>query len=302
MKLARAALLQCGQWISRFHWCWWLTFSRFTCYYFCFTCLALPGCFELRPFRQYCQRQLNSEKSVLADLPHLSLVSLSLGLQKRWLRTMLKLLRRKSFRKSKEFKPGKGSKSTLNSSSGSVSASNAGGSYYIRPQRRKVSHNTDTSQNSLDRKSIGSHRYSSVNLGSPVPAPEIVQYSRPPENLTSPVRESLDTSGSSQLVKKELNAVSKVSQVMNVISAVRNADETAARLRTGNVMPTPRCLPPTPKRSTGHSQRPSAQALPTPHVHSTAEAVIPKPSARMSLRTKVEIKSFIHISSSFSRW
>ena len=209
---------------------------------------------------------------------------------------MLKLLRRKSFRKSKEFKPG--SKSTLNSSSGSVS--NAGGSYYIRPQRRssgdrKVSHNTDTSQNSLN-KSIGSHRYSSVNLGSPVPAPEIVQYSRPPENLTSPVRESLENSSgcsssqtqtsSGRVVKtKELNAVS---QVMNVISAVRNADETAARLRTGNVMPTPRCLPPTPKRSTGHSQRPSAQALPTPStVHSTAEAVIPKPSARMSLRTKV---------------
>ena len=66
LKLARVALLQCGQWISRFHWCWWLTFSRFTCYYFCFTCLALPGCFELRPFRQYCQRQLNSEKSVHA--------------------------------------------------------------------------------------------------------------------------------------------------------------------------------------------------------------------------------------------
>ena len=223
---------------------------------------------------------------------------------------MLKLLRRKSFRKSKEFKPG--SKSTLNSSSGSVS--NAGGSYYIRPQRRssgdrKVSHNTDTSQNSLN-KSIGSHRYSSVNLGSPVPAPEIVQYSRPPENLTSPVRESLEnssgcsssqtqTSASGRVVKtKELNAVS---QVMNVISAVRNADETAARLRTGNVMPTPRCLPPTPKRSTGHSQRPSAQALPTPStVHSTAEAVIPKPSARMSLRTKVE-KNVLFIFK-FSRW
>ena len=204
---------------------------------------------------------------------------------------MLKLLRRKSFRKSKEFKPG--SKSTLNSSSGSVS--NAGGQYYIRPQRSsarrdKVSLNTDTSQNSLDRKSIGSHRYSSVNLGSPVPAPEIVQYSRPPENLTSPVRESLETTrGCPPLVSSERPKVKEAGlQVMNVISAVRNADETAARLRTGNVMPTPRCLPPTPKRSTGHSSRPSAQALPTPStVHSTAEAVIPKPSARMSLRTKV---------------
>ena len=200
---------------------------------------------------------------------------------------MLKLLRRKSFRKSKEFKPG--SKSTLNSSSGSVS--NAGGQYYIRPQRRsKVSHNTDTSQNSLDRKSIGSHRYSSVNLGSPVPAPEIVQYSRPPENLTSPVRESLERPptvvGPQKLPQSQKDVV-----LMNVISAVRNADETAARLRTGNVMPTPRCLPPTPKRSAGHHSRPSAQALPTPStVHSTAEAVIPKPSARMSLRTKVFYK------------
>ena len=108
---------------------------------------------------------------------------------------MLKLLRRKSFRKSKEFNPSS-RQSNLNSSSGSV-VSGAGGQYFAnRPHRRSrtsINPNPEAgvSQNSLDRKSIGSHRYSSVNLGSPVPAPEIIQYSRPPENLTSPVRDSI---------------------------------------------------------------------------------------------------------------
>ena len=100
---------------------------------------------------------------------------------------MLKLLRRKSFRKSKEFKPS--SRTTLNSSSGSVSATcqpAGGGHYYLtRPSRNRTKAcsvsssegaagsgaatscpNGATSQNSLeDRKSISSHRYSSVNLG-----------------------------------------------------------------------------------------------------------------------------------------
>ena len=89
---------------------------------------------------------------------------------------------------------------------------------------------------------------------------------------------------------------------MNVISACPSgADETAARLRTGNVMPTPRCLPPTPKRSSGHhsgrssatstSLPPTAQALPVSNVVQSASPShtdhMPKPSARMSLRAKV---------------
>ena len=205
----------------------------------------------------------------------------------KWSFIMLKLLRRKSFRKSKEFKPS--SRTTLNSSSGSVSAS--GGSYnYLtsnnssRPQRkysRAVSSTPQAqsgqgdSQNSLDRKSIGSHRYSSVNLGSPVPAPELIQYTRPPENLTSPVRESLE-SGLRHPAPASTSETSKSKArraIMNVISACpTGADETAARLRTGNIMPTARCLPPTPKRSSGHhsgrssatstSLPPTAQALP----------------------------------------
>ena len=59
-------------------------------------------------------------------------------------------------------------------------------------------------------------------------------------------------------------------------------------------MPTPRCLPPTPKRSThrvpGGVLPPTAQALPmTQNTKSPKTEVpqMPKPSARMSLRAKV---------------
>lgn len=222
---------------------------------------------------------------LLLLLPHLGL-SPKIFKTSKWFK-MLKLLRRKSFRKSKEFKPS--SRSTLNSSSGSVSASPSaaatGGHYYItsRPQRSRsktINSSADqASQTSIDRKSIGSHRYSSVNLGSPVPAPELIQYTRPPENLTSPVRESLEP-------PKPTRAA------MNVISPHPAGDDTASRLRMGNVMPTPRCLPPTPKRSGHHirsgmpggaSLPPTAQALP---MSSPPDVVIPKPSARMSLRSK----------------
>ena len=240
---------------------------------------------------------------------------------------MLKLLRRKSFRKSKEFNPSS-RQSNLNSSSGSV-VSGAGGQYFAnRPHRRSrtsINPNPEAgvSQNSLDRKSIGSHRYSSVNLGSPVPAPEIIQYSRPPENLTSPVRDSiveeqppkfpaLTTSptaaaASSSIKAATTTASSRLSKMMNIVTSSVPQEETAARLRTASVMPTPRCLPPTPTRghrshvrgSTtqgggGSSLPPTAQALPmvTPNVVSsspTSDVVVPKPSARMSLRNKVKV-------------
>ena len=236
---------------------------------------------------------------------------------------MLKLLRRKSFRKSKEFKPS--SRTTLNSSSGSVSATcQAGGHYYLtRPSRARTKTSvsseantaaastaaTGASQNSLeDRKSISSHRYSSVNLGSPVPAPELIQYSRPPENLNSPVRESLERPPVPVPPKVE-KATSARNRIMNVLTHPSARDDTASRLRTGNVMPTPRCLPPTPKR-TGHHHahrgggQPTAQALPMqppPGIASPAQtsstdgnhhstSVVPKPSARMSLRSKVKNK------------
>ena len=235
---------------------------------------------------------------------------------------MLKLLRRKSFRKSKEFKPSS-RQSNLNSSSGSV-VSGAGGHYFAnRPHRRsRTSINpnpTDASQNSLDRKSIGSHRYSSVNLGSPVPAPEIIQYSRPPENLTSPVRDSIveeqpppgasKSSGGGARKSSSAGASKQprgLSKMMNVMTSSVPQEETAARLRNASVMPTPRCLPPTPTRGHrshvssrgqgGSSLPPTAQALPmvTPNVVSSPPlpsdtVVVPKPSARMSLRNKVNI-------------
>ena len=242
---------------------------------------------------------------------------------------MLKLLRRKSFRKSKEFNPSS-RQSNLNSSSGSV-VSGAGGQYFARsrPHRRSrtsINPNPEqggiagVSQNSLDRKSIGSHRYSSVNLGSPVPAPEIIQYSRPPENLTSPVRDSIveeqppskSTGGgaaaaaSSSIKAATTTASSRLSKMMNIVTSSVPQEETAARLRTASVMPTPRCLPPTPTRGHrshvrgttqgggGSSLPPTAQALPmvTPNVVSsspTSDVVVPKPSARMSLRNKVKV-------------
>ena len=239
---------------------------------------------------------------------------------------MLKLLRRKSFRKSKEFNPSS-RQSNLNSSSGSV-VSGAGGQYFAnRPHRRSrtsINPNPEAgvSQNSLDRKSIGSHRYSSVNLGSPVPAPEIIQYSRPPENLTSPVRDSiveeqppkfpaLTTSptaatASTSIKAGSTTASSRLSKMMNIVTSSVPQEETAARLRNASVMPTPRCLPPTPTRGHrshvrgttqgggGSSLPPTAQALPmvTPNVVSsspTSDVVVPKPSARMSLRNKVKV-------------
>jgi hypothetical protein len=229
---------------------------------------------------------------------------------------MLKLLRRKSFRKSKEFKPS--SRTTLNSSSGSVSATcQSGGHYYLtRPHRSRTKTSVSSeaaaaangaSQNSLeDRKSISSHRYSSVNLGSPVPVPEIIQYSRPPENLTSPVRESLERPPVPAPPKAE--KVSARSRIMNVLTHPSARDDTAARLRTGNVMPTPRCLPPTPKRASHHHARatgtPTAQALPmqpptgiaspVSQTDGASISVVPKPSARMSLRSKVKFRAILH--------
>ena len=241
---------------------------------------------------------------------------------------MLKLLRRKSFRKSKEFNPSSRA-SNLNSSSGSV-VSGAGGQYFARsrPHRRSrtsINPNPElagvSSQNSLDRKSIGSHRYSSVNLGSPVPAPEIIQYSRPPENLTSPVRDSIVEEQPPKLASTTSASAtgtgtsSRLSKMMNIVtSSVVPQEETAARLRNASVMPTPRCLPPTPTRGhrSGHvrgglggthqggggggsSLPPTAQALPmvTPNVVSSSptsdSVVVPKPSARMSLRNKVKV-------------
>merc|ERR1719266_1510409 len=71
--------------------------------------------------------------------------------------------------------------------------------------------------------------------------------------------------------------------MMNIVTSSVPQEETAARLRTASVMPTPRCLPPT------------AQALPmvTPNVVSSSptsgDVVVPKPSARMSLRNKVKV-------------
>ena len=110
---------------------------------------------------------------------------------------MLKLLRRKSFRKSKD----------LNSEN-SVSGRGGGqcGQYSVRERRRSGSRVSSShsltgtggqapASASLDREHVRRYsRYSSLsNTVSEEPSdqpPEILQYARPPENLSSPVRES----------------------------------------------------------------------------------------------------------------
>ncbi|XP_059087031.1 MAP/microtubule affinity-regulating kinase 3-like isoform X9 [Tigriopus californicus] len=117
---------------------------------------------------------------------------------------MLKLLRRKSFRKSKDFKIVNGG-SSHSAFSGTSSGKNQrdqsnhhnfqndnglaedGGHY-------RSTSNSQYSFNSWDRRSqaSGPYRYSSISthtVGIESP-PEILQYARPPENLTSPLRES----------------------------------------------------------------------------------------------------------------
>ncbi|XP_040564852.1 MAP/microtubule affinity-regulating kinase 3 isoform X7 [Lepeophtheirus salmonis] len=100
---------------------------------------------------------------------------------------MLKILRRKSFRRSKDFK----------SSNSSVQKDDIGGQYCassVLQQSNKPRINQILSQdsdNSLERRKQ-SHRYSNFSIigqGS-TEAPKILKYSRPPENLTSPVRHS----------------------------------------------------------------------------------------------------------------
>ena len=129
---------------------------------------------------------------------------------------MLKLLRRKSFRKSKDLNSESGSRATAGRSGPAYSS--GGGQYSVssvRQRRRNSSglqstHSLSQPENnysSLDRSGSGSgsgqqrqsrdnvrtlrSRYSSLsNTNSEDSPPEILQYARPPENLASPVRES----------------------------------------------------------------------------------------------------------------
>ena len=104
---------------------------------------------------------------------------------------MLKLLRRKSFRKSKD----------LDCDSGPGGSAVRSGQYVVRERRRSSSGLQSTlslsQSNSLERRQsrdnvrILRSRYSSLsNTTSEDNPPEIIQYARPPENLASPVRES----------------------------------------------------------------------------------------------------------------
>jgi len=115
---------------------------------------------------------------------------------------MLKLLRRKSFRKSKD----------LNSENSFTNRNPSGqcGQYSVRDrghsaaqsthslsghqgqerERQENYHSLDR-RNNRDNQNVKTARYSSLSntIGDESP-PEIIQYARPPENLTSPVRES----------------------------------------------------------------------------------------------------------------
>ena len=115
---------------------------------------------------------------------------------------MLKLLRRKSFRKSKD----------LNSENSFTNRNPSGqcGQYSVRErghsaaqsthslsghqgqgQERQENYHSLDRRNNRDNQSVKTARYSSLSnaIGDESP-PEIIQYARPPENLTSPVRES----------------------------------------------------------------------------------------------------------------
>ncbi len=121
---------------------------------------------------------------------------------------MLKLLRRRSFRKSKDFKAeGGGRRKEHQGSPGSSEEANNTGHYSSKhlatDSQLSFSYSyAAATNNSWDRRSQGSgyHRYSSFSVeqsqaggtssvGKDSP-PEILQYARPPENLTSPNRES----------------------------------------------------------------------------------------------------------------
>ena len=298
---------------------------------------------------------------------------------------MWKLIRRKSFRKSKEFKPS--SRTSLSSSNSIADNASAGGHYSSRSQR-SITANITHSHNSLDRKSQcsatsggtstsigGSHRYSNVNLDTEavgsIPPPEIIQYHRPPENLTSPVRDSvadykppeprpaatvitpvvvqqqqlqqaqqvvhqrlqpqiptqpqpasrpsrrrwpinLNTSSTPtppsvtpQQQQQQLAHVMATTHPMGVASGNRVvADPPSVRQAIGAIKPnatptaTSRCLPPTPRRSSGYSRATPNVPSSSSSNHATAahHDVVPKPSARMSLRTKVSQQIFFTLS------
>eukprot|EP00092_Neocalanus_flemingeri_P014573 GFUD01015722.1.p1 GENE.GFUD01015722.1~~GFUD01015722.1.p1 ORF type:complete len:1272 (-),score=209.43 GFUD01015722.1:245-4060(-) len=115
---------------------------------------------------------------------------------------MLKLLRRKSFRKSKD----------LQSENSFTNRNPSGqcGQYSVRDRRHSAAQSTHSllghqgqerdrqedyhsldRRNNRDNQNVKTARYSSLSntIGDESP-PEIIQYARPPENLTSPVRES----------------------------------------------------------------------------------------------------------------
>ena len=108
---------------------------------------------------------------------------------------MLRLLKKKSsFRRSKEFKPSSSSSNAAGSSSTSASADPRGARDHATSSS-SVYTAKEYSHSSWDRRSNASnqHRYYSVStqgLEAEDSSTQILQYARPPENLTSPVRES----------------------------------------------------------------------------------------------------------------
>ena len=118
---------------------------------------------------------------------------------------MLKLLRRKSFRKSKDLTPSVENSLSCRNPRGTQSVSGqyrertgqAGQSTHSLVDRQQGAsgtgqfHSLDRRAGSRESKTSGRYTSVSAALGADsVNPPEILQYARPPENLTSPVRES----------------------------------------------------------------------------------------------------------------
>ena len=123
---------------------------------------------------------------------------------------MLKLLRRRSFRRSKDFRTESSRRSARNSRRNSEESNNSGHYSHHKNRSQQINASQNSFQpnttndsgsryNSWDRRSqCSNYRYSSISTntvggaggGGRDSPPEILQYSRPPENLTSPNRES----------------------------------------------------------------------------------------------------------------
>ena len=216
---------------------------------------------------------------------------------------MLKLLRRKSFRKSKDLTPSVENSLSCRNPRGSQSVS---GQYRERGPTGQSTHSlVDRQQgtpgqfHSLDRRagsreSKTSGRYTSVSaaLGSEsVQPPQIIQYARPPENLTSPVRESNGFLPDSLTISPEPTTVEKLflDSVINGSVNRRQSRSSVTDAECSEVTSSPEgdIRSVTRKSSAGTGRRPSSLSRPG-SASSTQSGLVRKTSQRSNGVTRTE--------------